>query len=156
MSGQTFDAGLPVIAEDLTNIVYQNEDGVSTQAVSSGTDTTTSASYANMAGTGSTTSFTFTKVLASTRVKVEIDASWTAVTNTAQIRVGALVNGTDYDCAGMLLTAAAWGTVSGFAIISGLAAGAYTIQARWKRPAGTGTATRDTNAWLALSAAEIT
>ena len=157
MSGQTFPAGNRVTGTQLTNIVYQNEDGVSAIAVTSGTDATTSATYVNMAGTGATTSFSFTKELTSTRLIVRLEAGWEAATAGTQMRFGVLVSGTDYDCCQSLGNATT--TIShaaGFAIISGLAAGAYTIQGRWKRSAGTGTPTRSVNEWLAISCAEIT
>ena len=156
MSGITFNAGLPVIANDLTDIVYQNEELISAQAVSSGSDTTTSASYANMAGTGATTSFSFTKALTSTRVKIELIAGWSSGTNSSVMRAGALVNGTDYDCGQIALGTGVTGYSAGFAVITGLAAGTYTVQARWKRVSGSGTPTRDSNMWLSMSAAEIT
>lgn len=156
MSGQTFPAGGRPTGTQLTNIQYQNEEGVSNQAVTSGTDTTTSASYANLAGTGSVTSFTFNKVLASTRVIVRVEAGWQSITNTANTRFGVNVAGTDYDCAQGLAQTGQNLLQAGFAIISGLAAGAYTVQGRWRRVGGAGTPTRTTNEWLAISAAEIT
>lgn len=156
MSGQTFAAGVPPTGAQLTNIVYQNDDGVSNAAVTSGSDTTTSSSYANMAGTGSVTSYSFTKALTSTRLKVTIAASYVALTNNATVQVGVLVSGTDYDCGRVLITTGAGGYSMGWAYITGLAAGTYTIQARWKRTSGTGTASRGTDQWLSIACAEVT
>lgn|GEM_PF-6592809 len=156
MSGQTFDAGVPPTADQLTKIVYQNDAGVSAVAVTSGTDTTTSSSYANMAGTGSTTSFSFTKVLAATVVKVSIAASWVSNTAASTVEIGVLVDGTDYPCKRLPVVSGAGVDQVGWAYISGLAAGTYTIQARWRRSTGTGTPTRAADQWLCLSAAECT
>lgn len=156
MSGQTFPAGGRPTGAQLTAIQYNNRTGVSNQAVTAGTDTTVSATYVNLAGTGSTTSFSFTKVLASTNLLVELHAGFQATTNSAIARFGVLVNAVDNDCAQNIQVAGSYNQCTGFAIISGLAAGTYTIQGRWRRVGGTGTCTRDTNCWLAIAAAETT
>lgn len=156
MAGQTFSAGSRPTGAQLTNIVYQNEDGISNAAVTAGTDTTASASYVNLAGTGSVSSFNFTKVLTATRIKVEIALGWQCITATANIQGGVLVNGTDYDCVKGGAQISQNVISPGFVIISGLAAGSYTVQGRWKRILGTGTPTRSVNEWLTISAAEIT
>lgn len=156
MSGQTFSAGQRAVASPFTNIQYQNETGISNAATTAGSDTTTSATYVNLAGTGSVTSFSFTKVLAATNLKVAISASWVAATNSANTRFAVLVNGVDYECCGGLAGTGAGYMTYGWQYIPGLAAGVYTIQGRWKRFAGTGTPTRDTNSWLSISVAECT
>jgi hypothetical protein len=156
VSGQTFPAGGRPTGAQLTAIQYNNRTGVSNQSVTAGTDTTTSATYANLAGTGSTTSFSFTKVLTSTNLFVTVHAGFLAATNSAICRFGVLVNGVDNDCGQDIQAAGDYIGVSGFAIISGLSAGTYTIQGRWRRVGGTGTCTRDTNTWYALEAAETT
>lgn len=156
MSGQNFAAGARPTGAQLTAIQYNNRTGVSNQSVSSGTDTTTSATYANMAGTGSTTSFSFTKVLTATNLLVTVHAGFLAATNSAIARFGVLVNGVDTDCCQDIQTTGNYIGVSGFGIITGLAAGTYTIQGRWRRVGGAGTCTRDTNTWYAVEAAETT
>src|SRR5690348_468954 len=157
MSGQSFGAGNRITGTQATNIVYQNEDGISGAAVTSGSDTTTSSSYVNLAGTGSVTSFSFTKALTSTRLIVRLEMGWQNATAVSDMSAGVLVNGTDYECARQSLnTTTNIGYVAGFAIITGLTAGAYTIQGRWKRRSGTGTPTRSSTEWLATYCAKIT
>ena len=157
MSGQTFSAGNKVKGVDLTNIVYQNEDGVSAAATTSGSDTTTSSSFANLAGTGSVTSFSFTKALTSTRLIVRLEMGWQNATAVSDMSAGVNVNSTDYEVARQSLnTTTNIGYVAGFVIISGLTAGVYTVQGRWKRRSGSGTPTRSSTEWLAISCAEIT
>lgn len=155
MSGQTFSAGQRTTGTQLTNIVYQNDDGISALAVSSGTDTTTSASYVNLAGTGSTTSFTFTKALAATRLKVTMLAGWGG-TGVATVQFAVRVNSTDFDIAKAIVASAVDGFTGGVVYISGLAAGAWTVQGRWLKAGGAGNPQRTVNNWFTLTAAECT
>lgn len=138
--------------------VCGSEQGVSQAAVSSGTNTTNSSSYSSMAGTGSVTSFSFTKRFATTRVRIDMSATFYTSTTACGARFGVLVNGTDYDVcqlAGNVPVAVTHLPAAGFAYIpSGLAAGSYTVQGRWKWIGSTGTLTRDNNDWLAISARE--
>jgi len=134
--------------------------GVNAVAVSGTQDDTTSASYVNMAGTGAVTSFSFTKRFSSaqTRLKVEIIAGVFAVTSNAVVRMGVNINGTDYDiCQQSMPNAAAndHELCAGIAYLTGIAAGTYTVQGRWKRISGTGTCRRDTSDWLSISVTEV-
>jgi len=153
----TFAAGQWLNASDLNDLVSMlgGETGASNPAVTSGNDTTTSASYVSLAGTGSVTSFSFTKVWASTRVELSIAAGWSPTTSSAGVTFGMRIDSTDYDCVKDVKGTGVVGTPSGFAVVTGLAAGTYTVQARWKRHTGTGTLNRDTNHWLAILAKEI-
>ena len=131
--------------------------GINGQAVSSGTNTTTSASYANLAGTGATTSFSFTKRLASTktRLRVFIAASFLASGGTTLAEFGVLVDGVDTAVCHAIGATGGYASAVGVAYLTGLAAGALTVQGRWRRSAGGGTATRDTNCWLTIDAQEV-
>lgn len=141
----------------VSNAVNRTQAGVNGPATTSGTDTTTSSSYANLAGTGASTSFSFTKVETSTRIKVTVMASFRSVTNNAQVVFGVRINGTDYDvCGGAPVAVSQSMTCVGSAFVSSVAAGTYTVQGRWKRTAGAGTATRSgSDDWLSIVAEEV-
>lgn len=130
--------------------------GASNQAVTSGSDTTTSATYVNMTGTGAVTSFSFTKRRAATRVKLSTGMTWSAsAAGSCLVRVGLLLNSVDYDCAQQIIGASQFGSLAGWQYATGVPAGTYTVQARWKRTGGTGTAQRSVNEWLAIEAEEV-
>lgn len=140
--------------------VAASTNGINGVAVSSGTDDTTSATYVNMAGTGSVTSFSFTKRFSSaqTRIRVEILAGLFAVTSNAVARLGVNINSVDYDVAQVSMPSAAandheW--CCGVAYLTSIAAGTYTVQGRWRRVSGTGTCRRDTSDWLSITATEV-
>ena len=133
--------------------------GVSAIAVTSGTDTTASGSYVNMAGSGSQTSISFTKKFGSAKSKVVIFMSgtfFTAGTFTGGV-FGAHINGSDVDVARVsaAMSVNVHQTFSGFAAVASLAAGTYTIQGRWHCDSGSDTLTRNTADWLSLSAIEV-
>jgi hypothetical protein len=119
-----------------------------------GNDSTTSASYVNTVGTSS---FSFTKDFASTRIKLDMHITSQVSVAATGTRFGVSLNGTDYDVCQMVnpqanIRAQASGTTF---IGSGLAAGTYTIQGRWKRVSGTGTCQRFvTDDWMSISAME--
>lgn len=130
--------------------------GVNATAVTSGTDTVAVTSYANLAGTGSTTSFSFTKRYGSTRVRVQVCASLYASVAGSGAMLGVRINGVDYDvlrvqCA----TANERYAPTGVAYLTGIGAGTYTVQGRWKRDNGTATFTRDVFDWLTIDAQEV-
>lgn len=112
----------------------------------------------NMAGTGSVTSFSFTKQKTSTRVRLGMQAGFNNTTAVSQAKFGMLLNSVDYD-----VTQAVSGVttntipVSGFIYVGSgvVAAGTYTVQARWKRSGGSGTLGRGVNEWLSIEAMEI-
>jgi hypothetical protein len=135
-----------------------NPVGVSAAAVSSGTDTTTSDTYANMAGTGALTSVSITKLGTGTRIRVAMSVTFSSSVGGLGGQFGVLVNGVDTDVCKLSNSVPAASThlpASGWNYISGLAAGTYTVQGRWHRTAATGTLTRDGNDWLAIEAQEV-
>lgn len=124
-------------------------------AGATGVGTTTSSSYANVAGS---TSFSFTKIHASTVVRVSMTMTAFADANLTLLSLAALVNGTDYECARFMFntpTLNAHQQAAGSVRISGLAAGTYPFQARWKRTSGAGTISTDANDWLTFDAIEV-
>ena len=159
MTAPVFGAGSPLYAEDLNALVAianKAMTGISNPATTAGSDTTASASYVNMAGTGSVTSFSFTKLISSTRLFVWEAAGWQNSVGVSDMSFGVNVNSVDYECARQSLnTTTTIGFISGFAIISGLAANTYTIQGRWKKRSGAGTPTRSNAEILAIYAVEI-
>ena len=107
---------------------------VCTRFVAGGVLSTTSTSYADL----STFSVSFTKRHASTKLLVQVDGTWFFADGSAGTGGGGTiavrVNSTDYPLAVQNKTVPT-NTRTGFSgadSISGLAAGAYTVQARWK------------------------
>lgn len=135
------------------------ENGIAGTAVSSGSDTRSNGTYANLAGTGSVTSFSFTKALTSTRIRIDMSATFFSSVSTSGARFGVLVDGVDYDVCQLRATVAVneHVTAAGFVYIgaSVVAAGSITVQGRWLRAEGGGTLTRDPADWLAISAREL-
>lgn len=139
--------------------VYPTGTGVAGLAVSSGSDTTTSATYVDMGGTGSTTSFSFTKAFDETRIQVTAMVGMWCATATAQVDVAVHIGGTDYQLGHYSFDAASARrslAFQGYIPAGAGTAGTYTLQARWKRSTGTGTLTRDVLDWFAFSAQECT
>lgn len=133
------------------------EGGVNDAAVTSGTDTCTSATYQNLAGTGSTTSFSFTKGQGGTRIRIDMHATFFSTATSSGAIFGVLINGTDYDVCSLkqaIPVANAHLQASGVKYISDIPAGTYTVQGRWKRDTGAATLTRDNGDWLSISAKE--
>lgn len=144
---------------EFTTNAVPSANGVSSLSTTSGSDTCTSSSYQSMTGTGSQTSFSFTKRFGSAISRIKVTIHQTLYQSGGSLpfaQLGALVNGTDYDLIGATISGSGVNTMmSGFAYIPSIAAGVYTIQARWKRVSGTGTLTRDTLNWLAFEAMEV-
>jgi hypothetical protein len=116
--------------------------------------TTTSSSYADLPD--APTSLTFVKLSSSTTLRVEGKLTLYSTGGSGVVRLGVSVNGTDYDLHNRTLsTTDVWGTVGGFTRITGLAAGSYTVQLRWRRVSGAGTLTVNTDAWVNLEAMEV-
>lgn len=164
MTMPTVGAGGPGYASDINLMARTIEAisvfyGASNAAVTAGSDTTSSTSFANMTGTGSVTSFSFTKFSSSTRVLLSCDSCtfFVAGGTSAGIEVALQIGGFDYPCGRLNILASQSAPVSGFATASGLLAGSYTIQARWRRFVNSGVAipTRATSDWLAISAREV-
>lgn len=126
-----------------------NSNFTSTGALT-GSTTTTSASYVDMA-TGS--SMTFSKLHADTVLLVWMRKNWFATSANTVASFGVGVNGADYDTSGPATTeASSWQPDSGFVRITGLPAGTYTIQGRWKRVSGAGTLS--SGSWFSMLAME--
>lgn len=131
-------------------------DGVNDDAMTSGSDTTTSASYVSLAGTGSITSFSFTKQRGDTALLVTMHVTLYATNTANEAMFGVQINSIDYDIVKFYINpATTHHAASGSAFIEGIDAGTYTIQGRWKRTQGTGTLTRDPGDWLSISALEV-
>lgn len=117
-------------------------------------DTTTSTTNVNLAGTGAVTSFNFTKRFASTRLRIQMCPSmYTAGSGGAMF--GVRINGVDYDVV-HVQTSTANERVSntGVIYISGIPAGTWPIQGRWRRTNSTGTMVRDVFDSLCIDAQE--
>lgn len=129
-----------------------NENGV---GAASATDSTTSATYVNMAG--ASTSFSFTKASSGTRLKATMNVG-AFISGAANTRPGFAVQigSTDYDVVGMTINPLATHTINaGFVYLSGIAAGTYTVQGRWRRISGTGTLARNSEDPVAISILEL-
>lgn len=154
-----FGAGDNVYAEDLNNLgdaIIESANAITNPATTAASDTTTSATYVNMAGTGSVTSFNFPKLLSTTKLLVWMGVGWqNGGAALSDLSVGVLVNGTDYECGRQSLNATITiGYVAGWAVITGLPAAVYSIQGRWKRRGGTGTPSRSNAEVLSMFAME--
>lgn len=118
-------------------------------------DTTTSATYVNLAGTSS---FSFTKFLDSTRLLVTINTSCFVTVAATEVRYAVRINSTDFDVANFFFNPTSTHLqTSGTRIIvaASVPAGAHTVQGRWRRVSGTGTLTRDAGDWLSIAVTEI-
>lgn len=143
-----------------------SNNGVNAPAVSTGSNTLASTTYVDMTGTGSQTSFSVTKrhAAAKTRLKVYMSANhWISGGGTPYpvgVQYGVRINGVDVDMFTLYIEAVAGNNRYGnaFAYVTGLAAGTYTVQGRWRKivgPVGTGTPVRDTGDWLTIMAEEV-
>jgi hypothetical protein len=130
---------------------------LSVVGTTSGNDETTSSTLVNMAGTGAVTSFSYTKLYSAslTRVKAHMAASFTAITNNTLAEFALRIDGTDYVMCSSAPGATNYAYPSGDRFITGIAANTYTVQARWRRASGTGTARRDVNTWLSVVLEEV-
>jgi len=119
----------------------------------SGGGTTTSASYVDVPSSSVTS---ITKVSSSTHLFVFLRATFYSTSTSTAALFGVGIGGTDYDMGYMFQdTAFLRLPVSGIRIISGIAAGAVTVQGRWKRPSGAGTLTMLTSDHINITAVEI-
>lgn len=117
--------------------------GEKSRKVFAASGTLTSTSYLDIPGNaGAATSVSVTKYGATSglwvamKIQAFVDAGSTA------LRLGIRINGVDYDVAlGYFTSATQYMTITGWASLTGIAAGTYTCQARWKRSTGSGTIT---------------
>lgn len=133
-----------------------NNSGVSGVATSSGSDTTTSASYVDMAGTGATTSFSFTIGPSVSTIKVTMYVGWSATVATTLADFAVKIAGTDYRLGHNLLASGTSGFYSGAVFITGITPSTYTVQGRWRRESASGQCNRTgTNEWLTITCEAI-
>jgi len=121
----------------------------------SGGDSTSSATYVSMAATSS---FSFTKYLSTTAIKIDMHVTFAVGAVSTAGRFAVLINGVDYDICQMFINEANSRRIASGAVpvAAGLGAGVYTIQARWRRPSGAGALSRFvTDDWLTLCATEV-
>jgi hypothetical protein len=132
-----------------------NPVGISLVAAS---DSTTSDTYVNLAGAGAT-SFSFTKLATSTRIRLQMSATFFSSVTTMGPQFGVNINSVDYDVCRLsqnLPAASVHLLATGFAYVpAGVAAGTYTVQGRWRRLVAGGTLSRDGNDWLSIEAMEV-
>lgn len=117
------------------------------------TDTTTSATFVNLAGS---ISLSFTKLRSDTNLEVDMRASAfiTGSTNT-KVSFAVQIDATDYEVVGMLINPASTHTfMAGVQLIPNIAAGTFTIQGRWRRIVGTATLSRNADDWISLKVRE--
>lgn len=118
------------------------------------TATTNSSSFAD---TASTSSVSFTKVDADSRLRVDFHASCSvtgSVPSSAEFAVR--INGVDYAIVKNTISVAALRkTFSGIQLIGSIAAGTYTVQGRWRRASGSGTLAMDPNDTLSFTISEV-
>lgn len=148
--GNIITAGMKLTPNRLNALA--NSNGINNAPGSTGTSTVTS--YANLPATSS---FSFTKLLDDSDLRIDMHIScWSSGAGSTTPRFGVQISSTDYDMCGSLInTASEHVAFSGTRIITGLAAGTYTIQGRFKRVSGTGTITVDSGDWISLAASEV-
>lgn len=105
--------------------------------------TMASATYVDMLGNaGAATSVSVTKYSANSDLWVAMHLDVFSDAASTALRLGIRINGTDYDVAFRYFTSAnLYLPAIGWAAISGIPAGTYTCQSRWKRTSGTGNIT---------------
>lgn len=146
----------PVLAADLatvTTAIAELRTGSAGLSNAAGAGTTTSSSYADVAGS---TSVSFTKLQASTAIvaAVSLNCYITGATNTP-VSVALSINATDYEIYEYFLNdISKHYPTNGYRRVTGVAAGTYTVQVRWKRVSGSGTVTTDVNDWVSVSLQE--
>ena len=149
---------VPPAANFITGLVADNLNPIFFGAISYNAalaaGTTTSATYVNLPGNPS---MTLTKTYLQTRIRLDLHVtSFSTLTNTS-VRYAININGsTDGDMCQIVINPANTHTqVSGTVIFPFTASGSVPLVARWRRPAGGGTLTTDTNDWLSMTAQEV-
>lgn len=149
-------AGGDRLPASIINALTNSSAAINAQALSAGaSETTTSATFVNCAGTGSVTSFTWTKYRDDTAAALFIGASFQPTTANAFARFGLSIDGTDYELAGAAPGTGVMSMCFGIDVVSDIAAGIYTVQCRWRRAAGSGTCQRNENNWLSAGCIEL-
>lgn len=134
-----------------STIVVNNK---STLNTAQGAGTTTSATYVDLPAPSS---LSFTKKYnASTKLIVTVCAGARSNAALTTVRFGVRINGVDTDVAHMEIPDAnKHVALSGVTTVTGLLAGTYTVQVRYRRTAGAGTLQVDSNDWLSLAVEEV-
>lgn len=117
---------------------------------------TTSASYVDMPA-GSSKAFTKLNAAVS-QLRVQFSASSFVTGAAATVcQYGIRVNGVDYDISRQYFNAVSDHRTcpAGVFYVTGLAAGAWTVQGRWKRTTGTGTLAVDSGDWISIDVSEV-
>jgi len=130
-----------VVTQGLTvqgNPTITNKTGLNGTLLATGT--TGSTSYANLPAkaAGGAASFSFTKKRSDTRLRVAMKLIAYSDATSTGMQLGCQIGATDYDVTRCYYTSAIYLNANGWTYISGLAAGTYTLQGRWKRFAGSG------------------
>jgi hypothetical protein len=117
-------------------------------------DTTTSISFVDLAG-GITIS-NFVKMRSDTAIEVDMRVSMTTTVANTRVGVAARIDGVDTQVTALTINPINTHTfVTGKENVLGISAGVYTIQGRWRRAAGTGTLTRNSDDWVTMAAREV-
>lgn len=118
-----------------------------------GSGTTTSASFANLPGNPSCTvvkAYDATDLLIDARI-----ATQSTLANTS-VELAVLIGATDYVIWHMIHNPAnTHDAYSGIIRVAGLVAGSYAVTGRWRRPAGGGTLTMNSDDWFNMSVQEV-
>lgn len=106
------------------------------QSISS-QSTFNSSTYASIPGIST---LSFTKKRSDTKIRVDMKTLFFSSASSTGLQLGVQISSTDYDVAkGYTTEASSYKPASGFATVtSGLAAGSYTVTARWKVFSGAG------------------
>mgnify|MGYP003579741927 FL=1 len=112
---------------------------------------TASTSFASMAGT---TTLSFTKRYADSKVFVMMFASMFGVAGVADIEIGVQIDGVDYAINRTSIPNTVFTIHSGSRAITGVTSGVKTIQARWRRAGGSVEARRNAGGHIQMSAIE--
>lgn len=140
------------VAADLAFQIQSNEDTF--LAIGTASVSTTSASYVDV--TSASKSFTKVGSAAQSDLLIQLSAGGFSTVGATAMKLGVRVNGVDRDITMMLFNSAnSHGAFpTGNLRITGLAAGAYTIQVRALRQSGTGVCTIDSNDAVSMFIAE--
>lgn len=156
-AGNNFSVTEAGVVRIVSNIVCTSEAGLTFMCVAN--DTTTSVTFVNMAGVNNLTSFQFEKMYDETRVRLDMAGGWFCTNTLTDAEFALRIDGVDYPLAFMGSSVGTDRlTYNGFDYVPGgtIAAGTYTVQARWRRPAGAGTLSRGAgDDMLCISAREV-
>lgn len=123
----------------------------------SGQDDVAASAFEDMGGTGTLVSFSFTKRYADSKIQVSMHASCYCVNASPNnIIFGVRINAVDTPMFRIIVPNLNERRYSsGINNITGVPAGVYTVQGRWRRESGTGTGRRDSGDWFSMAATEV-